>query len=298
MPRRRADKVIEHRMSLSDGLHKEIKQALKSQKLSSQVGMAGNGAKAVLNVAAVGGIGAIAYLGVKAYAEAKGVFPSVKESFQSAWDWGFGVQTNADGSIVPTTVTITNAAGNQETVANPINSIPILNKTPFVGGLFDWGMKLGAATNPFEGDPVLPDPVVPDDSIWQAKIAADEEAERQRLQEIYLQNLIDKEPEVFQEKAEEQFADDEANPDAEKFAWELVGSESTPGDVAGDVFEETEFFSQHPDDSRRHMTLMEWAIWTGRNGVYGGDSNDVTDSGKPINGTMNYAQYVNWYSRL
>lgn len=153
MPRRRADKVIEHRLSLSDGLHKEMKKTLSANKITNQVAMAGNAGKAIMNVAAVGAIGAIAYLGVKAYAEAKGVMPQVKESFQKAWDWGFGVETNADGSIVPTTVTITNAYGNQETVVNPINSIPVLNKTPFVGGLFDWGMKLGAATNPFEGDP-------------------------------------------------------------------------------------------------------------------------------------------------
>ncbi len=150
MPRRRADKVIEHRLSLSDGLHKEMKKTLSANKITNQVAMAGNAGKAIMNVAAVGAIGAIAYLGVKAYAEAKGVMPQVKESFQKAWDWGFGVETNADGSIVPTTVTITNAYGNQETVVNPINSIPVLNKTPFVGGLFDWGMKLGAATNPFE----------------------------------------------------------------------------------------------------------------------------------------------------
>jgi hypothetical protein len=171
MPRRRADKVIEHRISLSDGLHKELKQSLASTKITNQVAMAGNAGKAVMNVAAVGAIGAIAYLGVKAYAEAKGVFPQVKQSFQKAWDWGFGVETNADGSIVPTTVTITNIHGNKETVVNPINAIPILNKTPFVGGLFDWGMKLGAATNPFEGDPVAPPPPPePDDSIWQAHL--------------------------------------------------------------------------------------------------------------------------------
>lgn len=152
MPRRRADKVIEHRLSLSDGLHKEMKKTLASRKIESQIAMAGNGAKAIMNVGAVAAIGAIGYLGVKAYAEAKGVFPQVKDSFQKAWDWGFGVETNADGSIVPTTVTITNIHGDEETVVNPINSIPVLNKVPGLGGLFDWGMKLGAATNPFEDD--------------------------------------------------------------------------------------------------------------------------------------------------
>ena len=133
MPRRRADKVIEHRLSLSDGLHKEMKKTLASNKIQSQVALVGNGAKAVMNVGAVAAIGAIGYLGVKAYAEAKGVFGPVKDSFQKAWDWGFGVKTDADGNIVPTTVTITNVHGNEETVVNPINSIPVLNKVP---GLF------------------------------------------------------------------------------------------------------------------------------------------------------------------
>jgi len=120
--------------------------------------------------------------------------PQVKESFQKAWDWGFGVQTNADGAIVPTSVVITNAAGNQETVVNPINQIPILNRIPGVGGLFDWGMKLGAATNPFEGDPVAPPTPEPDDSIWQAHQDALAEEERQRLKRIELEEMT---PEEF-----------------------------------------------------------------------------------------------------
>jgi len=150
MPRRRADKVIEHRVSLSDGLHKEVKEVIKTNKQQSQIAMVGNGAKATLNVVAVGGVAAVAYLGVKAYAEAKGVFPAVKQSFQDAWDWSFGVRTNADGSVVPTSVNAVDADGNPITVTNPIYKVPILNRIPGVGGLFDWGMKLGATNNPFE----------------------------------------------------------------------------------------------------------------------------------------------------
>jgi hypothetical protein len=208
MPRRRADKVIEHRISLSDGLHKEVKQTLASRKITNQVAMVGNAGKAIMNVTAIAGIGAIAYLGVKAYAEAKGVMPQVKESFQKAWDWGFGVETNADGAIVPTTVVITNAAGNQETVVNPINQIPVLNRIPGVGGLFDWGMKLGAATNPFEGDPVAPPPTPePDDSIWQAHLDAIAEEERQSLKRIELERMMEESPEEFRALMEEQFGD-------------------------------------------------------------------------------------------
>jgi len=153
MPRRRADKVIEHRISLSDGLHKEVKEVIKTNKQLSQIGMVGNGAKATLNVAAVAGVAAVGYLGVKAYAEAKGVLPAVKNSLEEAWDWAFGVRTNADGSIVPTTVNAVDADGNPITVTNPIYKIPILNRIPGVGGFFDWGMKLGATNNPFEDNP-------------------------------------------------------------------------------------------------------------------------------------------------
>ncbi len=153
MPRRRADKVIEHRVSLADGLHKEVKAVIKTNKQQSQIAMVGNGAKATLNVVAVGGVAAVAYLGVKAYAEAKGVFPAVKQSFQDAWDWSFGVKTNADGSVVPTTVNAVDVNGNPITVTNPIYKVPLLNRIPGVGGLFDWGMKLGATNNPFEDNP-------------------------------------------------------------------------------------------------------------------------------------------------
>lgn len=153
MPRRRADKVIEHRVSLSDGLHKEVKAVIKTNKQQSQIAMVGNGAKATLNVVAVGGVAAVAYLGVKAYAEAKGVFPAVKQSFQDAWDWSFGVKTNADGSVVPTTVNAVDADGNPIVVTNPIYKVPLLNRVPGIGGLFDWGMKLGATNNPFEDNP-------------------------------------------------------------------------------------------------------------------------------------------------
>jgi hypothetical protein len=153
MPRRRADKVIEHRISLSDGLHKEVKEVIKTNKQLSQIGMVGSGAKASLNVAAVAGVAAVGYLGVKAYAEAKGVLPAVKNSLNEAWDWAFGVKTNADGSIVPTTVNAVDVNGNPITVTNPIYKVPILNRIPGVGGLFDWGMKLGATNNPFEDNP-------------------------------------------------------------------------------------------------------------------------------------------------
>ena len=153
MPRRRSDKVIEHRVSLADGLHKEGEAVIKTNKQQSQIAMVGNGAKATLNVVAVGGVAAVAYLGVKAYAEAKGVFPAVKQSFQDAWDWSFGVRTNADGSVVPTTVNAVDADGNPITVTNPIYKVPVLNRIPGVGGLFDWGMKLGATNNPFEDNP-------------------------------------------------------------------------------------------------------------------------------------------------
>jgi len=153
MPRRRADKVVEHRISLSDGLHKEVKQVIETNKKQSQIAMVGNGAKATLNVAAVGAVAAVGYLGVKAYAEAKGIAGSIKSSLDEAWDWAFGVKTNADGSVVPTTVNAVDADGNPITVVNPIYKIPILNRVPGVGGLFDWGMQLGATNNPFQDNP-------------------------------------------------------------------------------------------------------------------------------------------------
>lgn len=152
MPRRKADKVVEHRISLSDGLHKEMKQVIKTQKQSAQIAQIGNGAKGVLQVAAVGGLGFVAYLGVKSYAEIKGVMPQVKETFQNVWDWGFGVDRQADGSLVPSSVVITNSDGSQERVVNKFNEIPILNKIWGLGGLYQWGMEIGAANNPFEGE--------------------------------------------------------------------------------------------------------------------------------------------------
>ena len=65
MPRRKADKVIEHRISLSDGLHKEMKQVIKTSTQSSQIKMVGNGAKGVMNVAALGGIGFVGLVNVE-----------------------------------------------------------------------------------------------------------------------------------------------------------------------------------------------------------------------------------------
>jgi hypothetical protein len=153
MPRRRADKVVEHRISLSDGLHKEMKAVVKTNKMQSEIAMVGSGAKGILNVAAVGGVIGVAYLGVKAYAEAKGIGGSIKSALEDAWDWSFGVKTNADGSIVPTTVNAVDADGNPITVTNPIYKVPILNRVPGVGGLFDWGMQLGATNNPFADNP-------------------------------------------------------------------------------------------------------------------------------------------------
>lgn len=150
MPRRRADKVIEHRLSLSDGLHKEMKKTIADNRIQSQIAMAGNGAKAIMNVGAVAGIGFVAYLGVKIYGKINDAVPSIKETMDNVWDWGFGLNTDADGNIVPSTVTITNVHGEEETVVNPIYKVPVIKNIWGVGGLFDWGMKIGAANNPFE----------------------------------------------------------------------------------------------------------------------------------------------------
>ena len=287
MPRRRADKVIEHRISLSDGLHKEVKQVIASNKISSQVSMVGNGAKSVMNVAAVGALGAVAYLGVKAYAEAKGVSEQIKGALNKAWDWGFGVETNADGSLVPTTVTTTDAWGNEKVVVNRINEVPVLGRVWPIGGLFQWGMELGAANNPFSGDPAPPPPPPPP---------------RHDADEIYEQYLRD---EYYAEYGHHEYDAEEAwrmNQEASEAAaaahakW-VEDNNITPSDIVGDFFEEGEGdYVLIPDDSRRIMTRLEWGVWAFRNGDYG-KRNDMTDSGLPINSTMTYRQYQTWYGQ-
>lgn len=280
MPRRRADKVIEHRISLSDGLHKEVKEVIKTNKQLSQIGMVGNGAKAALNVAAVGGVLGVAYLGVKAYAEAKGIAGSIKSSLEEAWDWSFGVKTNADGSIVPTTVNAVDADGNPIVVTNPVYKIPILNRVPGVGGLFDWGMQLGATNNPFADNPEAAAVV---DKLTQfewerengaydsyvnpeydAKAAAAEKARIQKIKE-------DRFKETLQDAVEEAMND----PENDLGGFDDIGEDLT----------------MMPDDWQGKMTAWEWALWTTAKRNY-------TDLGRQITWEMSYSQYVTWYNKI
>jgi len=327
MPRRRADQVIEHRLSLSDGLHKELKQTLASNKTTNQVAMVGNAGKAIMNVAAVGAIGAIAYLGVKAYAIRNEVFGEVKQSFQKAWDWGFGVETNADGTIVPTTVTITNAYGNQETVVNPINAIPILNKTPFVGGLFDWGMKLGAATNPFE-DFLEEEPqeeVVPDDSIWeahldeqffeehgysrqywewyQAKIAEDPDfdffgaafenlpdwSEHEIDSAAFARTWATSMEALMREEMGDEWVDERLAEDPDFFAWKTIDITEGIGGIDVDLTPDPTQTGQSPIDPDSPMNWMAWLWWVDAQG-FGRIDKNVDVGGYTVN--------LGWYHLL
>jgi hypothetical protein len=278
MPRRRADKVIEHRISLSDGLHKEVKQVIASNKISSQVSMVGNGAKSVMNVAAVGAIGAVAYLGVKAYAEAKGVSEQIKGALNKAWDWGFGVETNADGSIVPTTVTTTDAWGNEKVVVNRINEVPVLGRVWPIGGLFQWGMELGAANNPFS------------DTMEEGETSFIEDAltfdweEEQKVYESSVNPEYDPST-VAAEKARRQ----QEREDAWTFENLPVDASSQETTTTGTRPDGT--FVLIPDDSQSMQTAWEWAVWTGR-------KSDYTDLGRRIDWRMSYAQYRTWYNAI
>jgi len=288
MPRRKADKVIEHRISLSDGLHKEMKQVIKTSTQSSQIKMVGNGAKGALNVAAVGGLGFVAYLAVKSYAEIKGVVPQIKETAQNLWDWGFGVDRQADGSLVPSSVVITNSDGSQERVVNRFNEIPVISKIWPFGGLYQWGMEIGAATNPFAAEPK---------PVYDSR---DDVAYEDMNNQVYEQWLMEQ-GEYFDYDAAESYLRNKEAGDAADANWDRYFEENPEAlqglyDSIGESFAPGEGeFVIIPDDPRRKMTLLEWGVWTFRNQDPRRD--DMTDSGKPINSTMTYRQYETWYGK-
>jgi hypothetical protein len=298
MPRRRADKVIEHRISLSDGLHKEVKQVIASNKISSQVSMVGNGAKSVMNVAAVGAIGAVAYLGVKAYAEAKGVSEQIKGALNKAWDWGFGVETNADGSLVPTTVTTTDAWGNEKVVVNRINEVPVLGRVWPIGGLFQWGMELGAANNPFSGDPAPPPPPPPP---------------RHDADDVYEQYLRDK---FYEEQGYHEYDYDEAvamnkkASDEAAAAWAKYDRENNPDygyepntpievEIDVDLTPDATQTGASPTDSISPMNWMAWFMWVDGQGwpnPWGRINKDVDVDGYTVNLSWSHIRYLQFWN--
>lgn len=310
MSRKKTDSAIEHRVTLGDYERRELKSMLSLAKKEKQITNISNGVKTVATVGVIGAGVYVGYLGVLAYAAVKDgvedVIGAIKQTAHevpiSFWNWTTGSKSyfnpeTGEEFIVPKTVTDDNGL----VIENPAWQVPGF------GGLTYLGMLIGNAWNPITAAGYDPNadqsqpPTTPEETWleWIMRTDPDYDFENNEWSETYLAAM------AAQQALQQEWVD--ANLAAQKAAAEEAAAEAQRikdelAAAAGQHFSEsqltedgkvTTYFVLIPDDSRRPMTLMEWAVWTFRNQKP--SKNDVTDSGIGINSTGLHDYYIRWY---
>ena len=288
--------------------------ATRKQKQIPNIGAAVK-STALVGVAA-GGV-YVGYLGVLAFASFKDGVTDIVTAITDKvynipldfynWTAGSLTETNPETGIdmiVPKTVTDDFGL----VIENPAGGVPV------VGGLAYLGLLIGNRFNPVTAagynpneDTTVPPSTDPSWLEWIAEVDPNYDFVNDQWSPQYLAMLAAKEAarlaELERHQAwvdanlaeEKRIADEEqAERDAAAAAAAKAAQDHFAQSGMTEDGEVPDYFVRIPDDSRRPMTLLEWAIWAGRNN-YGGRRDDVTDSGIAINSTGLHDYYIDWY---
>jgi len=274
-----------------------MKKTIASNRITNQVAMAGNGAKAIMNVGAVAGLGFVAYLGVKVYGKINDAVPSMKDSMSNLWDWGFGVKTDADGNIIPNSVIITNADGNEETVVNRFHEVPVIGKVWPFGGLYQWGMELGASNNPFQGEPAPPPPPPPP------------RLDKNDIYEAWAREEFFKEHGYYEYDSAGAWAAQKKASDEAAESWDKYNRENNPDygnevdvptvEIDIDITPDPTQTGSSPVDSTAPMNWMAWYMWVDVQGwpnPWGRIDKDVVIDGYTMNLSWHHVRYLEFWN--